>query len=31
MGLRLISHRDGNWRIVAAQDTIARALPPQNP
>jgi uncharacterized protein (TIGR02246 family) len=30
-GLRLISHRDGNWRIVAAQDTIARALPPQNP
>jgi uncharacterized protein (TIGR02246 family) len=30
-GLRLISHRDGNWRIVAAQDTIARPLPPQNP
>jgi uncharacterized protein (TIGR02246 family) len=26
MGLRLISRRDGNWRIVAAQDTIARAL-----
>jgi uncharacterized protein (TIGR02246 family) len=31
MGLRLISHRDGNWRIVAAQDTIVRSLPPQNP
>jgi uncharacterized protein (TIGR02246 family) len=31
MGLRLISHRDGNWRIVAAQDTIARTFPPQNP
>jgi uncharacterized protein (TIGR02246 family) len=29
-GLRLISHRDGNWRVVAAQDTIARALPRQN-
>jgi uncharacterized protein (TIGR02246 family) len=27
-GFRLISHRDGNWRIVAAQDTIARILPP---
>jgi uncharacterized protein (TIGR02246 family) len=31
MGFRLISHRDGNWRIVAAQDTIARTLPRQNP
>jgi uncharacterized protein (TIGR02246 family) len=31
MGLRLISYRDGNWRIVTAQDTIARTLPPQNP
>jgi uncharacterized protein (TIGR02246 family) len=30
MGLRLISHRGGNWRIVAAQDTIARSLPPEN-
>jgi uncharacterized protein (TIGR02246 family) len=29
-GLRLISRRDRNWRIVAAQDTIARALPQQN-
>ena len=31
MGLRLISHQDVNWRIAAAQDTIARALPRQNP
>jgi uncharacterized protein (TIGR02246 family) len=30
-GLRLLSHRDGNWRIVAAQDTIARPLPQHNP
>jgi uncharacterized protein (TIGR02246 family) len=30
-GLRLISRQDGNWRIVAAQDTIARLPPPQNP
>jgi uncharacterized protein (TIGR02246 family) len=30
-GLRLISRRDGNWRIVAAQDTIARPMPRQNP
>lgn len=30
-GLRLISRKDGNWRIEAAQDTIARTLPPQNP
>jgi uncharacterized protein (TIGR02246 family) len=31
MGLRLISRRGANWRIVAAQDTVARTLPPQNP
>lgn len=30
-GLRLISRRDGAWQIGAAQDTIARPLPPQNP
>jgi uncharacterized protein (TIGR02246 family) len=30
-GFRLISHREGDWRIVAAQDTIARSLPPRNP
>jgi len=30
-GFRLISHTDGNWQIRAAQDTIARALPSQNP
>lgn len=30
-GLRLISRKDGSWRIEAAQDTIARFLLPQNP
>jgi len=31
IGLRLLSYKGGRWRIVAAQDTIARFLPPQNP
>lgn len=30
-GLRLICRRDETWRIEAAQDTIARFLPLQNP
>jgi uncharacterized protein (TIGR02246 family) len=30
IGLRLISRRGGDWRIVAAQNTITRTLPPQN-
>ena len=29
-GLRLISNKNGNWQIIAAQDTIAKPSSPQN-